>query len=120
MTEAGNLLKSLGPNDQLANAVAELNNLLRTETSIVVAQIHKTTSDIQKTSQQLAVSMNRIEGMSASSHASIEEVKGKMDAFISNTERSSFAVLYLTFLGKYDLDDELAQLRLWLEPVEHH
>ena len=46
LTAAGNILKSLGPNDKLVKAVAEMNVLLSAETSIVLAQVNKRTSEI--------------------------------------------------------------------------
>jgi chaperonin cofactor prefoldin len=140
---AVNLLKSLGPDDQLVKAVNELNILLNAETSMIVAQVNKRTFDIQnmmkeisitetqinvrtaemqecmikettlvkalndhtvevqrsitessvrgaESSQQLSVSMDRIEGISASSHTSIEELNKKVDAFLSRVECTSF------------------------------
>jgi len=46
---AGNLLKALGPDDNLTCAVSELNNLLKYETQIIATQINHTVSHIADT-----------------------------------------------------------------------
>lgn len=138
---ATNLLKALGPNDDLVGAIEELDRLLKMETPIVVTQINKTVSSmenvlqetarvgnqikertaethkhitsqttmvktisdrtlqVQKSvkeasahvaqySRQLSVSMDRMQGMSASSQASIEELTEKVDSILSSIQGS--------------------------------
>jgi hypothetical protein len=137
-----NILKSLGPNDQLVNAVAELQILLNSETATVVAHINKRTHEtdkrvieaskvgtqinirtvkiqedivkgnaiitaidertvqVQETLEQTAsqgvkanehllVRMDRLEGLSVDSRTSIEEVKEKVEAFLTSTMEST-------------------------------
>ena len=45
---AVNWLKSLGPNDELVDAVSELDILLRAEQAIILAQVNECTQDIQR------------------------------------------------------------------------
>ena len=168
----GNLLKALGPNDELSKATKELDRLLKMETPIIVTKINKTTSDthiIAKKSyitgvqinertaqtqkiitQQTAtvnalvnhsvevhknlkestamvaqfhrkhsVAMDRVEGISASSQASIEEIKEKVNTLVSAVNGSTISFFALTYLDTRDVHDDLAELRCWLEPVEY-
>jgi len=55
---AGNLLKALGPDDDLTTAVSELNNLLKYETQIIATQINHTVSHIADTMDE-SVQINR-------------------------------------------------------------
>ena len=56
MTVAGNLLKSLGPNDQLLKAVGDLDVLLKAETYTITAQMNVRTSETNETVKQLSLS----------------------------------------------------------------
>jgi methyl-accepting chemotaxis protein len=141
LTAASNLLKALGPNDDLVGAVDDLDRLLKIETPIIVTQINKKVSamdkivqetarvgnqinerttethkcitsqtamvrtisdrtlEVQKSvkeasahvaqySRQLSVSMDRMQGMSTSSQASIEELTEKVDSILSSIQGS--------------------------------
>ena len=128
----GNILKALGPNDELSKATKELDRLLKMEIPIIVTKINKTTSathiiakksyitgvqinertaqthkiitqqtasfsalvgqtlEVQKNLKETttmvaqfnrkhSVAMDRVEGISASSQASIEELKERLN-----------------------------------------
>jgi hypothetical protein len=78
-----NILKSLGPNDLLVTAVAELNTLLNTERSIVVAQINKRTAQMNESITQLGTT-------SVASYVGIKDVNEKMDSLLAKTEGQLF------------------------------
>ena len=79
MVVTGNILKSLGPNDSLVTAVAELTVLLATEQSIIVAQINKRTA-------QMKESISELKTTSVASCTGIEEVKEKLESLLIKTE----------------------------------
>ena len=64
----GNILKSLGPNDDLTTAVARLDVLLKAETSTVVSLISKRTFELKE-------SIATVLEAGVASNANLNEIK---------------------------------------------
>src|SRR5271170_761783 len=72
---------------------------------------------IERSQRQLSVAMDRVEAVSGASHASLEEVK---ELILSVWQGSPLIIEHqLTELERNagGVDNELAELRSWLEPV---
>ena len=75
---------------QIKEGIVETNKNIVKQTSIVnticerTEQVHQTVGRVAQVNQQISARMSRIEGISASSQTSIEEVKGKIVSFLSN------------------------------------
>lgn len=80
----GNIIKSLGPNDRLVQAVAELSVLLTSETSIVVAQVNNRTSDMQITLDRTERISSRTYDVVVGSHATIARLETGISTLLSS------------------------------------
>lgn len=111
--------ESLATTKNIEKRTIELRETLNTK----ILKEHERHSAFERSqrdlSSHLTVTMNRVESLSGASHASLEEVRelilsifqGCVPGFV-NTDRSE--------RKKYEQDNDLAELRSWLEPVEHY
>ena len=82
---AGNLLKALGPNDELSKATKELDRLLKMETSIIVTKINKTTSDTHVIAKKSYITGVQINERTAQTQKIITQQAATMSALADHT-----------------------------------
>ena len=77
-------------------------------------------SAVEQTQRHLSVAMDRLESLSGASNASVEEVKELLLSIVQGRPLFSNTQLTETERKACSQDNELAELRSWLEPVEHY
>src|ERR1700744_971444 len=86
MAVAGNIVKSLGPNNQLASAVTEMDSLLKQETPMISALINNRTYKIDECTGQMKETIDTMAVGVVASHKGIEVLTQKMDNLVLNTK----------------------------------
>jgi hypothetical protein len=76
---AGNFLKSLGPNNQLTDAVTEMDSLLKQETPMIAALINNRTYKMDERTRQMKETIDTVAVGVAASHKEMETLTQKMD-----------------------------------------
>jgi uncharacterized phage infection (PIP) family protein YhgE len=88
MAAARLFLESLGPNNELHNAISELQLLLQAETAIILSQVNRRTSDMYKELRESSATTKEINERTIEIHDNLSKEKQKDNETYAAIERS--------------------------------